>query len=159
MALNRRILKAYNKQIKMRWTLVFSIKFTPFSTPKWHEIVWFYMELYACDVLENAVIMRVCRLIWKYIDIWKMVGLQRYLISSIKPSFFECSHDVNSYIISIAYSPCACKKILWFTWESFLKSVADKITISRPCSRKQKKISCFKTNCFYRMNKIISTKV
>ena len=148
MALNRRILKAYNKQIKMRWTLVFSIKSTPISTPKWHEIVWFYMRFYACIILENAVIMRVYGLIWKYIDIWKKVGLQRYLISSIKPSFFECSHDVNSYIISIAYSPCACKKILWFTGESFFKSVVDKITISRPCSRKQKKIMLLQDELF-----------
>ena len=70
----------------------------------------------------------------------KKVGLRRYLISSIKPSFFECSHNVNSYLISIAYSPCACKKILRFTGESFFKSVVDKITISHPCSRKQKKI-------------------
>lgn len=46
---------------------------------------------------------------WKYENLGR--GL-RYLSSSIKPSFFECSHDVNSYIISIAYSPCACKKIL-----------------------------------------------
>ena len=118
------------------------------STPKWHEIVWLYMKLYACMILENAVIMRVYGLIWKYIDIWKMVGLQRYLISSIKPSFFECSHDVNLYIISIAYSPCACKEILWFTWESFLKSVADKITISRPCSRKRKKIMLLQDELF-----------
>lgn len=44
---------------------------------------------------------------WKYENLGR--GL-RYLISSIKPSFFECSHDVNSYLISIAYSPCACKK-------------------------------------------------
>ena len=46
---------------------------------------------------------------WKYENLGR--GL-RYLISSIKPSFFECSHDVNLYTISIAYSPCACKKIL-----------------------------------------------
>lgn len=46
---------------------------------------------------------------WKYENLGR--GL-RYLISSIKPSFFECSHDVNSYIINIAYFPCACKKIL-----------------------------------------------
>ena len=140
------------KRMMNKWDCVglwfFGIKSTPISTPKWHEIVWFYMELYACDVLENAVIMRVCRLIWKYIDIWKMVGLRRYLISSIKPSFFECSHDVNSYIISIAYSPCACKKILWFTGESFFKSVVDKITISRPCSRKQKKIMLLQDELF-----------
>lgn len=70
----------------------------------------------------------------------KPARIRRYLISSIKPSFFECSHDVNLYITSIAYSLCGCKKILWFTGESFFKSVVDKITISRPCSRKQKKI-------------------
>lgn len=46
---------------------------------------------------------------WKYENLGREL---RYLISSIKPSFFECSHDVNSYIINIAYSPCACKKIL-----------------------------------------------
>lgn len=78
----------------------------------------------------------------------KKVGLRRYLISSIKPSFFECSHDANSYIISIAYSPCDCKKILRFTGESFLKSVVDKITISRSCSRKQKKIMLLQDELF-----------
>lgn len=78
----------------------------------------------------------------------KKVGLQRYLISSIKPSFFECSHDVNSYIISIAYSPCACKKNSVIYRGKFFKSVVDKITISRPCSRKQKKIMLLQDELF-----------
>ena len=58
---------------------------------------------------SNHAGLRTYMKVYRYM---KKVGLQRYLISSIKPSFFECSHDVNSYIISIAYSPCACKKIL-----------------------------------------------
>ena len=132
----------------MRWTLVFNIKSTPISTPEWHGILWFYIELYIGKISENAVIMQAYGLIWKYIDIWKKVGLQQYLISSIKPSFFECSHDVNSYIISIAYSPCACKKILWFTWERFFKSTADKISTSRTYSRKQKKIMLLQDKLF-----------
>ena len=88
------------------------------------------------------------RIYMKVYGYMKKVGLRRYLISSTKPSFFECSHDVNSYIVSIAYSPCACKKILWFTWESFFKSVVDKITISRLCSRKQKKIMLLQDELF-----------
>ena len=94
---------------------------------------------------SNHAGLRTYMKVYRYM---KKVGLRRYLISSIKPSFFECSHDVNSYIINIAYFPCACKKILWFTGESFFKSVVDKITISRPCSRKQKKIMLLQDELF-----------
>ena len=33
------------------------------------ELRWLYMELYACIILENAVIMRVYGLLCMYIDI------------------------------------------------------------------------------------------
>lgn len=99
------------------------------------------------------------RIYMKVYGCMKKVGLQRYLISSIKPSFFECSHDVNSYTISIAYSPCACKKILWFTGESFLNLLWIKSPYHAHAVESKRKSCCFKTNCFYRMNKIISTKV
>ena len=99
------------------------------------------------------------RIYMKVYGYMKKVGLRRYLISSIKPSSFECSHDVNSYIISIAYSPCDCKKILWFTGESFLNLLWIKSPYHAHAVESKGKSCCFKTNCFYIMNKIISTKV
>jgi hypothetical protein len=84
--------------------------------------------------------------VYRYME---KVGLRRYLISSIKPSFFECSHDVNSHIISIAYSPATARKFYDLQGKVFLKSVVDKITISRPCSRKQKKIMLLQNELFF----------
>ena len=117
----RRILKAYDEQMGLRWTLVF----------RYQIYAHFYAQMtWNCVILYGTLCLRNfrkhsnhagLRIYMKVYGCMKKVGLQRYLISSIKPSFFECSHDVNSYLISIAYSPCACKKILWFTWESFFK--------------------------------------
>lgn len=83
--------------------------------------------------------------VYRYME---KVGLRRYLISSIKPSSFECSHDVNSYIISIAYSPLRLQENSVIYRGKFFKSVVDKITISRPCSRKQRKIMLLQDELF-----------
>lgn len=126
------------------------------------QMIWNCMALHGALCLHNFrkrsnhAGLRTYMKVYRYM---KKVGLRRYLISSIKPSFFECSHDVNSYIISIAYSPCACKKILWFTWESFLNLLWIKSPYHAHEVESKRKSCCFKTNCFYRMNKIISTKV
>lgn len=66
---------------KMRWTPVFDYLFTPISTPKWHETIWFCMKFYKLAISKNLVTMRFYGLLLRYIDLWKKANLQQYLIS------------------------------------------------------------------------------
>ena len=66
---------------KMRWTPVFDYLFTPISTPKWHETIWFCMKFYKLAISKNLVTMRFYGLLLRYIDLWKKANLQRYLVS------------------------------------------------------------------------------
>ena len=77
----RRNLYAHLSIHKMRWTLVFDYLFTPISTPKWHESIWFCMKFYEFTISKNFVTMRFYGLLLMYIDLWKKANLQRYLIS------------------------------------------------------------------------------
>ena len=77
----RRNLYAHLSIHKMRWTLVFDYLFTPISTPKWHETIWFCMKFYKLAISKNLVTMRFYGLLLRYIDLWKKANLQRYLIS------------------------------------------------------------------------------
>ena len=77
----RRNLYAHLSVHKMRWTLVFDYLFTPISTPKWHESIWFCMKFYEFTISKNLVTMRFYGLLLRYIDLWKKANLQRYLIS------------------------------------------------------------------------------
>lgn len=79
----RRNLYAHLSIHKMRWTLVFDYLFTPISTPKWHESIWFCMKFYEFTISKNFVTMRFYGLLLMYIDLWKKANLQRYLISYI----------------------------------------------------------------------------
>ena len=79
----RRNLYAHLSIHKMRWTLVFDYLFTPISTPKWHESIWFCMKFYEFTISKNLVTMRFYGLLLRYIDLWKKANLQRYLISSL----------------------------------------------------------------------------
>ena len=79
----RRNLYAHLSIHKMRWTLVFDYLFTPISTPKWHESIWFCMKFYEFTISKNFVTMRFYGLLLMYIDLWKKANLQRYLISSL----------------------------------------------------------------------------
>ena len=81
----RRNLYAHLSIHKMRWTLVFDYLFTPISTPKWHESIWFCMKFYEFTISKNFVTMRFYGLLLMYIDLWKKANLQRYLISCIPP--------------------------------------------------------------------------
>ena len=63
---------------KMRWTLVFDYLFTPISTPKWHESIWFCMKFYEFTISKNLVTMRFYGLLLRYIDLWKKANLQRF---------------------------------------------------------------------------------
>ena len=65
----------------MRWTPIFDYLFTPISTPKWHENIWFCMKFYELSISKNLVTMRFYGLLLRYIDLWKKANLQRYLIS------------------------------------------------------------------------------
>ena len=80
----RRNLYAHLSIHKMRWTLVFDYLFTPISTPKWHESIWFCMKFYEFTISKNLVTMRFYGLLLRYIDLWKKANLQRYLISYSK---------------------------------------------------------------------------
>ena len=80
----RRNLYAHLSIHKMRWTLVFDYLFTPISTPKWHESIWFCMKFYEFTISKNFVTMRFYGLLLMYIDLWKKANLQRYLISYLK---------------------------------------------------------------------------
>ena len=93
----RRNLYAHLSIHKMRWTLVFDYLFTPISTPKWHESIWFCMKFYEFTISKNFVTMRFYGLLLMYIDLWKKANLQRYLISYIftSPCIF-----VNRIIIA-----------------------------------------------------------
>lgn len=89
----RRNLYAHLSIHKMRWTLVFDYLFTPISTPKWHESIWFCMKFYEFTISKNFVTMRFYGLLLMYIDLWKKANLQRYLISFFvlpvrKPAFY-----------------------------------------------------------------------
>ena len=66
---------------KMRWTPVFDYLFTPISTPKWHETIWFCMKFYKLAISKNLVTMRFYGLLLRYIDLWKKANLQRYQVS------------------------------------------------------------------------------
>lgn len=77
----RRNLYAHLSIHKMRWTLVFDYLFTPISTPKWHESIWFCMKFYEFTISKNFVTMRFYGLLLMYIDLWKKANLQRCLIS------------------------------------------------------------------------------
>ena len=77
----RRNLYAHLSIHKMRWTLVFDYLFTPISTPKWHESIWFCMKFYEFTISKNFVTMRFYGLLLIYIDLWKKANLQRFLIS------------------------------------------------------------------------------
>ena len=77
----RRNLYAHLSIHKMRWTLVFDYLFTPISTPKWHESIWFCMKFYEFTISKNFVTMRFYGLLLRYIDLWKKANLQRFLIS------------------------------------------------------------------------------
>ena len=77
----RRNLYAHLSIHKMRWTLVFDYLFTPISTPKWHESIWFCMKFYEFTISKNFVTMRFYGLLLMYIDLWKKANLQRFLIS------------------------------------------------------------------------------
>lgn len=79
----RRNLYAHLSVHKMRWTLVFDYLFTPISTPKWHESIWFCMKFYEFTISKNLVTMRFYGLLLRYIDLWKKANLQRFLISYI----------------------------------------------------------------------------
>lgn len=79
----RRNLYAHLSIHKMRWTLVFDYLFTPISTPKWHESIWFCMKFYEFTISKNFVTMRFYGLLLMYIDLWKKANLQRFLISYI----------------------------------------------------------------------------
>ena len=80
----RRNLYAHLSIHKMRWTLVFDYLFTPISTPKWHESIWFCMKFYEFTISKNLVTMRFYGLLLRYIDLWKKANLQRFLISYSK---------------------------------------------------------------------------
>ena len=80
----RRNLYAHLSIHKMRWTLVFDYLFTPISTPKWHESIWFCMKFYEFTISKNFVTMRFYGLLLMYIDLWKKANLQRFLISYSK---------------------------------------------------------------------------
>ena len=85
---------------KMRWTLVFDYLFTPISTPKWHESIWFCMKFYEFTISKNLVTMRFYGLLLRYIDLWKKANLQRFLISflSISPLSVLILHfKISSY--------------------------------------------------------------
>ena len=88
----RRNLYAHLSIHKMRWTLVFDYLFTPISTPKWHETIWFCMKFYKLAISKNLVTMRFYGLLLRYIDLWKKANLQRYLISFF---IFTCSENLN----------------------------------------------------------------
>ena len=77
----RRNLYAHLSIHKMRWTLVFDYLFTPISTPKWHESIWFCMKFYEFTISKNFVTMRFYGLLLRYIDLWKKANLQRYQVS------------------------------------------------------------------------------
>ena len=77
----RRNLYAHLSIHKMRWTLVFDYLFTPISTPKWHESIWFCMKFYEFTISKNLVTMRFYGLLLMYIDLWKKANLQQFLVS------------------------------------------------------------------------------
>ena len=79
----RRNLYAHLAIHKMRWTPFFDYLFTPISTPKWHETIWFCMKFYKLAISKNLVTMRFYGLLLRYIDLWKKANLQRYLVSYI----------------------------------------------------------------------------
>lgn len=79
----RRNLYAHLSIHKMRWTLVFDYLFTPISTPKWHESIWFCMKFYEFTISKNFVTMRFYGLLLMYIDLWKKANLQQFLISFV----------------------------------------------------------------------------
>ena len=83
----RRNLYAHLSIHKMRWTLVFDYLFTPISTPKWHETIWFCMKFYKLAISKNLVTMRFYGLLLRYIDLWKKANLQQYLASYGKTTF------------------------------------------------------------------------
>ena len=98
----RRNLYAHLSIHKMRWTLVFDYLFTPISTPKWHESIWFCMKFYEFTISKNFVTMRFYGLLLRYIDLWKKANLQRYLISffSISPLNVLIVRSFSAWIIS-----------------------------------------------------------
>lgn len=93
----RRNLYAHLSIHKMRWTLVFDYLFTPISTPKWHESIWFCMKFYEFTISKNLVTMRFYGLLLRYIDLWKKANLQRFQVSFYFPSFlfFSCFKDFS----------------------------------------------------------------
>ena len=89
----RRNLYAHLAIHKMRWTPFFDYLFTPISTPKWHETIWFCMKFYKLAISKNLVTMRFYGLLLRYIDLWKKANLQRYLISFLSFPIQKSSSD------------------------------------------------------------------
>ena len=95
---------------KMRWTLVFDYLFTPISTPKWHESIWFCMKFYEFTISKNLVTMRFYGLLLRYIDLWKKANLQRFLIS------FFIFPPINPLILSQSNSEI-------FDWSTYQMTI------------------------------------
>ena len=95
----RRNLYAHLSIHKMRWTLVFDYLFTPISTPKWHESIWFCMKFYEFTISKNLVTMRFYGLLLRHIDLWKKANLQRFPVSSCHSSRKRI-HKISSYYSS-----------------------------------------------------------
>lgn len=124
----RRNLYAHLSIHKMRWTLVFDYLFTPISTPKWHESIWFCMKFYEFTISKNFVTMRFYGLLLMYIDLWKKANLQRYLISFLSLPVQKCllsRHLCLSmlfyctiyYTIIKAFSFLCCPHFNRFFWQ------------------------------------------
>ena len=116
----RRNLYAHLSIHKMRWTLVFDYLFTPISTPKWHESIWFCMKFYEFTISKNLVTMRFYGLLLRYIDLWKKANLQRYLISFYllpvrKPLIYRGFRLSLDFLYAL-FTPFFCD---W--WRSLLK--------------------------------------
>ena len=140
----RRNLYAHLSIHKMRWTLVFDYLFTPISTPKWHESIWFCMKFYEFTISKNFVTMRFYGLLLMYIDLWKKANLQRYLISFLslpvqKPLIYA------GFCLSLYFFYCMLKKsdadIKYITGIPFFQSLKWKYGVFRSSSALQKR--CF----------------
>lgn len=95
----RRNLYAHLAIHKMRWTPFFDYLFTPISTPKWHETIWFCMKFYKLAISKNLVTMRFYGLLLRYIDLWKKANLQRYQVSYWFVPFYKWKKQIHLYYI------------------------------------------------------------